>query len=199
MGECYGGRGALDYSRTPLHAWRNGHCPNGRIPLSVSAPTRVQLCGRLLAEVNGRRVEDDIRGRQGRLLFAYLVVNRGRALSRDELIDAVWSFEPPARPDAALSTLLSNLRGALGRDAIEGRSELQLVLPAGAWVDLEAAAEAIAAAHPSKRASDSRSRPSVSWDIRLFPFDAVARRYGRDLYKTFTVIGDAVFPSLSWC
>jgi DNA-binding SARP family transcriptional activator/tetratricopeptide (TPR) repeat protein len=120
----------------------------------VSAPTRVQLCGRLLAEVNGRRVEDDIRGRQGRLLFAYLVVNRGRALSRDELIDAVWSFEPPARPDAALSTLLSNLRGALGRDAIEGRSELQLVLPAGAWVDLEAAAEAIAAAQAALARGD---------------------------------------------
>jgi SARP family transcriptional regulator, regulator of embCAB operon len=94
--------------------------------------------------MRGRRVEQTIRGRQGRLLFAYLVVNRGRAVSRDELVDAVSPFEAPARPNAALSTLLSNLRGALGQDTIEGRSELQLALPPGAWVDAEAAVEAIA-------------------------------------------------------
>ncbi len=33
----------------------------------------VQLCGRLVAELDGHRVEDELPSRQGRLLFAYLV------------------------------------------------------------------------------------------------------------------------------
>ena len=34
--------------------------------------TRIQLCGRVVATVDGRRVDGELPGRQGRLLFAYL-------------------------------------------------------------------------------------------------------------------------------
>lgn len=100
------------------------------------AGTRIQLCGRLTAEVDGRRIETELPGRQGRLLFAFLVANRLRPAGRDELIDALW----PGGRDGGLSPLLSKLRRLV---MIEGRSELRLVLPAQAWIDLEAASDAL--------------------------------------------------------
>src|SRR5437870_4571736 len=42
------------------------------------AGTRIHLCGRLTADIAGSRIEADLPGRQGKLLFAYLVVNRLR-------------------------------------------------------------------------------------------------------------------------
>ena len=104
--------------------------------------SRIQLCGRLVVEIEGRRLEDDLPARQGRVLFAYLTANRDRPCGRAELIDAVWPHLP-ARPETALSALLSKLRRVLGPELLEGRSSVQLRLPAGTWIDLEAAGEAI--------------------------------------------------------
>jgi DNA-binding SARP family transcriptional activator len=104
---------------------------------------RIQLCGRLVVELEDRRLEDDLPARQGRLLFAYLTANRDRPCGRAELIEAVWPHDLPARPETALSALLSKLRRVLGPELVDGRSSIQLRLPAGAWIDLEAAGEAI--------------------------------------------------------
>jgi DNA-binding SARP family transcriptional activator len=107
------------------------------------AQTRIQLCGRIVVEREGRRVEHELPGRQGRLLFAHLAVNRLRGVPRRELIEALWPHAPPAGADSALSALLSKLRRVLGADAIEGRREIRLALPPATWIDLEAAGEAI--------------------------------------------------------
>lgn len=104
---------------------------------------RIQLCGRLVVEIEGRRLEDDLPARQGRVLFAYLTANRDRPGGRVELIEAVWPHDLPARPETALSALLSKLRRVLGPELLDGRSSVQLRLPAGTWIDLEAAGEAI--------------------------------------------------------
>lgn len=96
-----------------------------------------------MVELEGRRVEHELPGRQGRLLFVFLAANRLRQLSRAELAEAVWADRLPADVDTALSALLSKLRRALGRDALEGRGEVRLVLPNGAWIDLEAASEGL--------------------------------------------------------
>jgi len=53
------------------------------------ARTKVQLCGRFAVELDGKRVEGGLPGRQGRLLFAFLVANRNRTISRDELLEAL--------------------------------------------------------------------------------------------------------------
>ena len=53
--------------------------------------TRIQLCGRLVARIDGDRIETDLPGRQGRVAFAFLAVNRHRSVTRDELGDALWS------------------------------------------------------------------------------------------------------------
>ena len=105
----------------------------------------MQLCGRLRVKIDGRSVEGDLPGRQGRLLLAYLVLNRDRPVRRDELIEALWPDAQPASGDSLLRPPLSRLRKALGPDRIEGRSELTLVLPEGAYVDWDAARAGLAA------------------------------------------------------
>jgi SARP family transcriptional regulator, regulator of embCAB operon len=112
-------------------------------PASEGGQTRIQLCGRFVARVAGRRVEHDLPARKGRLLFAYLTANRDRVAGRDELVDALWPGEVPSAPELALSALLSKLRRLLPRGAIEGRVQVRLELGGGARVDVEAAREAI--------------------------------------------------------
>ena len=46
--------------------------------LASSHPVRIQICGPLAVERDGQRLESGLPGRQGRLLFTYLVVNRHR-------------------------------------------------------------------------------------------------------------------------
>ncbi len=77
------------------------------------------------------------------MLFVYLTVNRAQASRREELIEALWPWRAPAGAETSLSALLSRLRAVLGGEVLSGRSEVRLVLPPGAWVDLEAAEEAI--------------------------------------------------------
>jgi DNA-binding SARP family transcriptional activator len=106
-------------------------------------PTRIQLCGRFVARVGGRRIDRELPGRQGRLLFAYLAVNRQRVASRDELTEALWPRGLPAAPELALSALLSKLRRLLPEGALEGRSEIRLELGGRARVDVESARDGI--------------------------------------------------------
>lgn len=116
---------------------------------------RIQVCGQLAIEQDGQRVDLRLPGRQGRLLFVYLVVNRHRQVPRDELAEALWRAPDPAAVDGRLNPLVSKLRGVLGAAAVVGRPALQLCLP-GAWVDLEAAAEAIHRAESSVAQQDWR-------------------------------------------
>jgi SARP family transcriptional regulator, regulator of embCAB operon len=111
--------------------------------LAGTGTTNIQLCGRFASEIDGRRLESQLPLGQGRLLFAFLVINRGRRVDRDELIEAIWPDALPATPELSLSALLSKLRKVLGPGTLDGRSELRLVLPADTWIDVEAAIEAI--------------------------------------------------------
>ncbi len=103
---------------------------------------RVQLCGALRVERGGVRLERALPGRQGRLLFAYLVRNRDRPCTREELGEAVWpgASEPHA---AGLNPLVSKLRHLLGAAALDGRASLRLVLGDDARVDTEWAESAV--------------------------------------------------------
>ena len=121
--------------------------------LPSSHPVRIQICGQLAIERDGQRLDHRLPGRQGRLLFTYLVVNRHRQIPRDELAEALWREPDPAAVDTRLNPLLSKLRRVFGADAVDGRSALRLSLP-GAWVDLEAAAEAIHRAESSVAQQD---------------------------------------------
>src|SRR3954447_9324153 len=111
--------------------------------MGAAGATRIQLCGRLVVELDGRRVENALPGVKGRLLFAYLVLNRDRRISRDELLVAVYGEEASPQQHPSLSVLLSKLRGVIGHERLAGRSEIELVLPRDAFVDVEAAREAL--------------------------------------------------------
>jgi DNA-binding SARP family transcriptional activator len=102
---------------------------------------RIQLCGRFAVDIDGSRIEGTLPGRRGRILFAYLVLNRGRPLPRDALLMAGWGADAPAEAQNALSVLLSKLRHSLGADQLRGRTQLELLLPQATFVDVEAALE----------------------------------------------------------
>ena len=116
--------------------------------------TRIQLCGRLLVRIAGEDVTARLPGRKGRLLFAYLCVNRLRPVLRSELVDVLWADGAPRSPERALDPVVSRLRSALGPNHLGGRSELRLALPPEAHVDTEAAAEAIHRAPSAVRRGD---------------------------------------------
>ncbi len=140
--------------------------------LETGAP-RIQLCGRLKVDIEGRHVTPALRGRQGRILLAYLVLNRNRPVSRDELIEAIWPQSPPADPAASLRTQLSHLRAALGSEALAGRDTIELRLPDDAWVDVEAAEQAIQVADAAISAQhwrDAWMHAHISLNISGRPF-----------------------------
>ena len=133
--------------------------------------TRIQLCGRLSIELDGRELVEALRGRQVRMLLAYLVLNRDRALGRDELIGALWPERAPRSADAALRTLLSRLRSALGAGTVAGRDELALELPVPVWIDLEAATAQVERAAAALADGDARA----AWALAQVPLNIAGR------------------------
>ena len=95
--------------------------------MSGWASARIQLCGRFVVVIDGARIEETLPGRRGRALFAFLVLNRGRALLRDELLLAGWGADASADARSALSVLLSKLRHGVGGDNLRGRTEIELL------------------------------------------------------------------------
>ena len=131
---------------------------------------RVYLNGEICVTSDGRLVrEDRLPGRQGRVVFAYLVSERARSVSRDELAEILWPRELPSASDVALSSIVSKLRGLfveleLGRDIVVTRSGgYQISLPPKSWIDMEAALESVHLAEAALQSSDPRAAygPSV--------------------------------------
>jgi len=112
----------------------------------LAASAYVQLCGTFAVELAGRRIDDLLPGRQGRLLFAYLALSRLQPVSRDALIDAIWGEAAPANAGAALSVLISKTRSVVGAELLRGRSLVTLALPEPARVDIEVAQSTLHAA-----------------------------------------------------
>jgi len=114
---------------------------------------RVQLCGRFVVELDGRRIERQL-PRQGRLLLAHLVLEGRRPQTRDRLADAVWGDRPPPSAADALTALVSKVRTAVGAEILRGRSELELHLPPETDVDVEVAETSAHAAESATALGD---------------------------------------------
>ena len=124
--------------------------------------TRLYLTGRIAIERGGSLIEEpQFPGRQGRLLFAYLVCHRHRPMTRAELADALWPDTLPPAWETALNALLSKLRKLLKQTGRESPLVLTgtfggYLLRVGndTWIDREVAAEAIDQAEAMLRADN---------------------------------------------
>ena len=137
----------------------------GKMPgrkLQRGSQLKVFLAGRVSIESAGVLLDaESFTGRQGRLLFAYLVAEQGRPVPRDELAEALWGEDPPATWEKALTVHVSKLRGLLAAHGIDGASALtsafgcyRLDLPEGSWVDVIAATSAAQEAEGALAAGD---------------------------------------------
>ena len=122
----------------------------------------VRVCGGVEVEADRRVLPDALfGGRQGRIVFAFLVCERHRAVRREELADLLWPEQLPESWSASLSAVVSRLRRLLTEAGLDGPSALvsaagsyQLVLPPDATVDIEQLAAAVAEAETAADAGD---------------------------------------------
>lgn len=123
---------------------------------------RIYLTGRLMVETeSGLLDEEDLPARQGRIAFAYLVLNRRRPIPRLELSEALWGDSPPEAWEASLSALLSRLRTLFRKLAIDAdisalSGSLHFGLPGELWIDLDAARNALDEAEGLMRSGRAR-------------------------------------------
>jgi DNA-binding SARP family transcriptional activator len=90
-----------------------------------------RILGPLEAVAGGRPLP--LGGQKQRALLALLLLEGGRVVSSDRLLDALWAGDPPATATASLQNFVSQLRKTLGAEAIETR-------PPGYRIRLEDAA-----------------------------------------------------------
>ena len=121
---------------------------------------RIYLTGSVAIE-HGEQLlrERDFPGRQGRIAFVYLALHRHQPVHRDELLTAIW---PDDTGDSGLDPIISKLRGMLkaagfaANDAgiaVSGGT-IALQLPSAAWIDVEAAANALDEGEGALRRND---------------------------------------------
>jgi hypothetical protein len=78
----------------------------------------IGVLGPLVVRVNGEPVT--LGGRRQAAVLVALLLERGRVVSTDALIEAVWAGQPPAAPQAALQAYVSHLRKRLDPDGAPG-------------------------------------------------------------------------------
>jgi DNA-binding SARP family transcriptional activator len=122
---------------------------------------RVYLAGGLAISAPDGRVVDEraFAGRQGRRLFVRLATAH-RALPAEDLADDLWGAAWPDGWSVALRSIISKLRAAMraagAPDAIVARDgTYELRLPADAWLDVDAASQAIHAAEHALAEGDA--------------------------------------------
>ena len=131
---------------------------------------RIYVTGAIAIE-NGDQLlrERQFPGRQGRIAFAFLAINRHRSVHRDELMGAIWQGDAPAQTDSALDAILSKLRSLLKSAGFASADTgitvssgtIALALPANAWIDVEAAGNALDEAEGAVRRSDH----AAAWSL----------------------------------
>jgi DNA-binding SARP family transcriptional activator len=141
------------------------------------AVSRIYVTGQVAIEHGSTLVDErQLAGRQGRLAFVYLVLNRHVPAPRASLAAAIWDDEPDIDVDGALNPILSKLRAALKKAHLDAGIDsrlgaVSLRLPLDTRIDVEDAGNAIDEAGGALRAGDCR-RAWASANVAV----AVARR-----------------------
>jgi SARP family transcriptional regulator, regulator of embCAB operon len=126
----------------------------------ASPEVRFYLTGRIVVE--GRQLLDqaELPGRQGRLALVYLVARRHRPVRVEELAEALWGQSLPRSWEPSLRAVVSKLRSALdgvGAGGLRRDGGCYHALLGSAWVDLEAAANAVDRAEGARRNHDAET------------------------------------------
>ena len=111
-------------------------------------------------------------GSKQRALLALLLLHANRVVSRDRLIDELWDGSPPETASTALQVHVSQLRKALGRDAIVTQAPGYLVTVEPGALDSERFELLVEEAHGSD-ADDSRGK--AAGGARALAWPAVCR------------------------
>lgn len=126
---------------------------------TLASTLRFHLTGRVA--IAGSRTLDQavLGGRQGRLALVYLLTERHRPVPVDELAAALWGDAPPRTWEPSLRVVVSRLRSALaeagGWDAaILSEGGCYHAMVGDAWVDVEAATNAVDRAEGAWRHGD---------------------------------------------
>jgi DNA-binding SARP family transcriptional activator len=144
----------------------------------MMTPLRIYLCGRLAIE-RGETIlrERDFPARQGRRLWAFLVLRRRGPAGREDLAEAIWGDAIPDAWDSTLNALISRIRAMLRPlpdVAIRGEiGRYQLILPGSVVIDHERARAALHTAETALRREDwplalSESRVAMEIAARGF-------------------------------
>ena len=140
---------------------------------------RIYLTGRLMVETeSGLLDEEDMPARQGRIAFAYLVLNRRRPVPRQELAAALWGENPPEAWEASLSALLSRLRGLFRKLSMDAdisalSGSVHLSFMGEHWIDLEAARNALDEAEGLMRSG----HPKEAWPQAVVALSILERGF----------------------
>jgi len=108
---------------------------------------RIFLSGRVALEADGVGLDAGGLGRLGRIALAYLVSERHRPVTRDELAEVLWGDDLPRSWETSLRGVALRLRALLGAAGLVPGDALisahgcwQLQLPETTTVDVEAVA-----------------------------------------------------------
>lgn len=108
---------------------------------------RFYLTGRVCIEGEVLVDQAELPGRQGRLALVCLVAERHRPMPLDELAAALWGDRLPTSWETSLRAVVSKLRTVLARGAphaaLASDNACYQAMLADAWVDTEAAANAV--------------------------------------------------------
>ncbi len=126
----------------------------------ASPEVRFHLTGRIVVEGRQRLDQSALPGRQGRLALVYLVAHRHRPVRVEELAAALWGEQLPRSWEPSLRVIVSKLRSVLdgvGAGGLRRDGGCYHALLGSAWVDLEAAANAVDRAEGARRKDDTET------------------------------------------
>jgi DNA-binding SARP family transcriptional activator len=125
----------------------------------------IRLLGTFEVAVDGRPA--GTAGAKRDALLALLALRRGRPVSVDSLIDALWGADVPASPRNAIHHHVARLRAALGQDSIVGSPNGYALDDASTdallFEDLLAEARAARRTGDARAAADAAARALALW------------------------------------
>jgi DNA-binding SARP family transcriptional activator len=86
-------------------------------------------------EVEGDRGTIVVAGHQQRALLAVLLLEAGRVIATDRLIDLLWGDAPPRTAATSLQNVLSKLRREFGSDMLATHAPGYVLRVAPEWID----------------------------------------------------------------